>query len=39
LESDLGTLVGRTNGRHGTESWTPIRYVNRSYSPIALAAF
>jgi trehalose 6-phosphate synthase len=39
MERDLGTLVGRTNGRHGTESWTPIRYVNRSYSRSALAGF
>jgi trehalose 6-phosphate synthase len=39
MESELGALVGRTNGRHGTESWTPIRYVNRSYSRSALAAF
>jgi trehalose 6-phosphate synthase len=39
MERELGTLVGRTNGRHGTESWTPIRYVNRSYSRSALAAF
>jgi trehalose 6-phosphate synthase len=39
MERELGTLVGRTNGRHGTESWTPIRYVNRSYSRSVLAAF
>jgi trehalose 6-phosphate synthase len=39
MERQLGGLVGRTNGRHGTESWTPIRYVNRSYSRSALAAF
>jgi trehalose 6-phosphate synthase len=39
MERELGTLVGRTNGRHGTESWTPIRYVNRSYSRSALAGF
>jgi trehalose 6-phosphate synthase len=38
MERELSTLVGRTNGRHGTESWTPIRYVNRSYSRTALAA-
>jgi trehalose 6-phosphate synthase len=39
MERELSTLVGRINGRHGTESWTPIRYVNRSYSRAALAAF
>jgi trehalose 6-phosphate synthase len=39
MERDLSTLVGRINGRHGTEAWTPIRYVNRSYSRAALAAF
>jgi trehalose 6-phosphate synthase len=39
MERDLGALVGLTNGRHGNESWTPIRYVNRSYSRGALGAF
>jgi trehalose 6-phosphate synthase len=39
MERELSTLVGRVNGRHGSESWTPIRYVNRSYSRTALAAF
>jgi trehalose 6-phosphate synthase len=39
MEREVGTLVGLTNGRHGTESWTPIRYVNRSYSRGALGAF
>jgi trehalose 6-phosphate synthase len=39
MEREISTLVGRINGRHGTESWTPIRYVNRSYSRTALAAF
>jgi trehalose 6-phosphate synthase len=39
MERELSTLVGRINGRHGTETWTPIRYVNRSYSRASLAAF
>ena len=39
MDRELSTLVGRINGRHGTEAWTPIRYVNRSYSRAALAAF
>jgi trehalose 6-phosphate synthase len=38
MERELSTLVGRINGGHGTETWTPIRYVNRSYSRSALAA-
>jgi trehalose 6-phosphate synthase len=39
MERELSTLVGRINGCHGTEAWTPIRYVNRAYSRAALAAF
>jgi trehalose 6-phosphate synthase len=39
MERELSTLVGRINGGHGTESWTPIRYVNRAYSRASLAAF
>jgi trehalose 6-phosphate synthase len=39
MERELSTLVGRINGHHGTEAWTPIRYVNRSYSRSALAGF
>jgi trehalose 6-phosphate synthase len=39
MEREISTLVGRINGGHGTESWTPIRYVNRAYSRAALAAF
>jgi trehalose 6-phosphate synthase len=39
MERELSTLVGRINGSHGTEAWTPIRYVNRSYSRAALAGF
>jgi trehalose 6-phosphate synthase len=30
-------LVGQINGRHGEADWTPIRYVNRSYSRAVLA--
>ena len=30
-------LIGRINGRFGDAAWTPIRYVNRSYSRTALA--
>jgi trehalose 6-phosphate synthase len=33
----VSSLVGQINGRHGEAEWTPIRYVNRSYSRAALA--
>jgi trehalose 6-phosphate synthase len=38
IEDEVTSLVGRINGRYGEASWTPIRYVNRSYSRAALAA-
>jgi len=31
--------VGRLNGRHGDESWTPLRYVNRTYALDDLAGY
>jgi len=31
------TLIGKINGRFGDAAWTPIRYVNKSYSRTALA--
>lgn len=37
IEDEVTTLIGRVNGRHAEASWTPIRYVNRSYSRTALA--
>ena len=37
IEDEVTTLVGKINGRYGEASWTPIRYVNRSYSRTALA--
>jgi trehalose 6-phosphate synthase len=37
MASELAGLIGRINGRFGDASWTPIRYVNRSYSRGALA--
>jgi trehalose 6-phosphate synthase len=37
MEHAVGTLVGQVNGRHGEPSWTPIRYVNRTFSRAALA--
>jgi trehalose 6-phosphate synthase len=37
IESEVTGLIGRINGRFGDAAWTPIRYVNRSYSRTALA--
>ncbi len=37
IEDEVTGLVGRINGRYGEASWTPIRYVNRSYSRTSLA--
>jgi trehalose 6-phosphate synthase len=37
IESEVATLIGKINGRYGEASWTPIRYVNRSYSRAALS--
>ncbi len=39
MDRELSTLVGSVNGRHGEPAWTPIRYVNRSYSRATLAAY
>ncbi|MBV9634467.1 MAG: alpha,alpha-trehalose-phosphate synthase (UDP-forming) [Methylobacteriaceae bacterium] len=33
----VSELVGRINGHHGEADWTPIRYVNRTYSRTELA--
>ena len=32
MDEEVSTLVGKINGRHGEPGWTPIRYVNKSYS-------
>jgi trehalose 6-phosphate synthase len=37
IENEVTTLIGKINGRYGEASWTPIRYVNRSYSRTALS--
>ena len=37
IENEVTTLIGKINGRFGEAAWTPIRYVNRSYSRTALA--
>jgi len=37
IEDEVTTLIGKINGRFGEASWTPVRYVNRSYSRTTLA--
>jgi trehalose 6-phosphate synthase len=37
MERQLGAAAGRINATFGEASWTPIRYVNRSYSRSVLA--
>ena len=37
IENEVTGLIGRVNGRFGDAAWTPIRYVNRSYSRTVLA--
>jgi trehalose 6-phosphate synthase len=37
MDQEVSELVGRINGRYGEAGWTPIRYINRSYSRAALA--
>jgi trehalose 6-phosphate synthase len=37
MERQLGSTAGRINATYGEASWTPIRYVNRTYSRTVLA--
>jgi trehalose 6-phosphate synthase len=37
MQQAISTAAGRINGAYGEAAWTPIRYVNRSYSRNALA--
>ena len=37
MERLIDETAGRINGMYGEASWTPIRYVNRSYTRTALA--
>jgi trehalose 6-phosphate synthase len=37
LQSDVATLVGEINGRHGDVDWAPIRYVNKGFAQSTLA--
>jgi trehalose 6-phosphate synthase len=37
LEQAVGSAAGRINGMYGEVAWTPIRYLNRTYSRSSLA--
>jgi trehalose 6-phosphate synthase len=37
MERQLGATAGRINATYGEAAWTPIRYLNRSYSRSVLA--
>jgi trehalose 6-phosphate synthase len=37
LDREVCTLVGQINGRHAEPAWTPLRYVNKSFSRGILA--
>ena len=37
LEQAVGSAAGRINGMYGEVAWTPIRYLNRTYSRASLA--
>jgi trehalose 6-phosphate synthase len=37
MDEEVSTLVGKINGRYGDPGWTPIRYINKSYSRASLA--
>jgi trehalose 6-phosphate synthase len=37
IETEVTGLIGKVNGRFGDAAWTPIRYINRSYSRTVLA--
>jgi trehalose 6-phosphate synthase len=37
MEKEIGSAAGRINGAFGEADWTPIRYVNRTYSHATLA--
>ncbi len=38
LKREIDELVGRVNGRFATATWSPIRYLYRSFNPDRLAA-
>jgi trehalose 6-phosphate synthase len=39
IKAELAALISEVNGRHGEVDWTPIRYLNKSFSQLALAGF
>jgi trehalose 6-phosphate synthase len=39
LKTELAALVSEINGRRGEVDWTPIRYLNKGFSQLALAGF
>jgi trehalose 6-phosphate synthase len=39
LKTELSSLVGEINGRHGEVDWMPIRYINKGFSQLTLAGF
>jgi trehalose 6-phosphate synthase len=39
LQTELATLVGEINGRHGEVDWAPIRYLAKGYGHSVLAGF
>ena len=39
IEKAVSSAAGRINGNHGEASWTPIRYINQSYSRATLSGF
>ena len=39
FRQDVDEMVGRVNGAHGTTSWSPVRYLYRSFSREDLVAF
>lgn len=38
LRAELEALSGRINARHAGVDWTPVRYINRTFSQASLAA-
>ena len=39
LKAELAALISEINGRHGEVDWSPIRYLNKSFSQLTLAGF
>ncbi len=37
IEAEVTGLIGKINGRFGDAAWTPIRYINKSYSRTVLS--